>query len=320
MPQQRIVTLIYPNIHDLGFTGPLTVFETANHLLPDPASHYQVEIVSIGGPQITTSAGMTVTAAPPDVTDTPIDTLLIPGTYDNSVLADQELIQWIRTTSRHARRTASSSCGAFLLAEAGLLQGRRATTHWTLCHDMALRYPEITVEHEPMFVQDGPYVTSAGATASIYMALALIEGDHGPGLALNIARNLILPYRHHGNQSQYSSIPEARLTRNPHIRSIQEWILAHIDKPIRLPDLARRSHMSLRNFSRVFQRETGLSPAKYIEQMRVARARTLLETTDHPVRHVANQCGYTRPTTFYRTFQRTLGLTPAEYRKHFQST
>jgi transcriptional regulator GlxA family with amidase domain len=184
---------------------------------------------------------------------------------------------------------------------------------------MARRYPAVAVDTEPIFVWDGRFVTSAGASAGIDMALALVEADHGAAFALELARFLVLYFKRSGSQSQFSTILQAQLADRPAIRTVQEWILHNLEGPLPLADLAARAHMSLRNFARVFRHETGMPPGRYIEQLRIARARKLLETTQLPVAQIARRCGFGAPETFFRSFGRALEVTPGEYRNRFQA-
>jgi transcriptional regulator GlxA family with amidase domain len=183
---------------------------------------------------------------------------------------------------------------------------------------MAVRYPAVTVDAEPIFVWDGPFVTSAGVSTGIDMALALVEADHGAAIALETARFLVLFLKRHGGQSQFSALLDAQLADHPPIRTAQEWILENLHNPLPVAEMAERANMSPRNFSRVFRREVGTTPGQYVQRSRIARARELLETTDLPIGQIAGRCGFGAPETFFRSFGRSLGLTPKEYRHRFQ--
>jgi transcriptional regulator GlxA family with amidase domain len=204
------------------------------------------------------------------------------------------------------------------LAEAGLLTGRRATTHWAFSAEMARRYPDVIVDPEPIFIRDGPFVTSAGVSTGIDMSLALVEEDHGGAFALELAKFLVLFFKRHGGQSQFSAVLDAQLADHTPIRAAQEWILDNLEHPVSVSDIAQQANMSPRNFARVFRREVGVTPGQYVERMRIARARKLLETTELPLRQVARRCGFATPETFFRTFARALELTPNQYRSRFQ--
>ncbi len=311
--------VLYSGCQALDVTGPIEVFDTVNQLLSQPDAGYRIECVSAEAPWVRTSAGLVVQAAPLDAGEGPIDTLLVPGGWGlRDVLPDRGLVEWIGGAAARSRRVTSVCGGAFLLAEAGLLDGRRATTHWAFCDEMARRYPRVAVDPGPIFVWDGPYVTSAGVSTGIDMALALVEADHGAALALEMARFLVLFFKRHGGQSQYSAVLDAQLADRPPIRSVQEWISANLERPLPVSDLAERANMSPRNFARVFRREVGTTPGRYVERMRIAQARELLETTDLSVGQVARRCGFLTTETFLRAFARAVRLTPGEYRHRFQ--
>jgi transcriptional regulator GlxA family with amidase domain len=207
--------------------------------------------------------------------------------------------------------------GAFLLAEAGVLDGRRATTHWSACATLADRYPEIAVESDPIYVRDGKVYTSAGVTAGMDLALGLIEEDHGAQVALRTARALVLFVRRPGGQSQFSAQLTAAPARREPLRDVQAHIAEHPAADLSVPALAARAYMSERNFARAFRAETGMTPAAYVEAARVERARRELETTDLPVQAVAAQCGFGTVETMRRAFARRLGVNPAAYRARF---
>ncbi|MFJ1704872.1 GlxA family transcriptional regulator [Kitasatospora sp. NPDC088346] len=320
MHQRRVVVVVYSGAQALDIAGPIEVFDTANRMLPGTGVRYRTQFVSSDAPLVRTCSGMAIAAEPLDVGGGPIDTLLVPGGWGlKEALEDGGLVAWVGRAAARSRRVASVCGGAFLLAEAGLLTGRRATTHWAFCEEMAQRYPDVTVEREPIFVWDGRFVTSAGVSTGIDMALSLVEADHGAAFALEVARFLVLFFKRNGGQSQFSAVLDAQLADRAPIRTAQEWILDHLELPLPVAEIADRANMSLRNFARVFRREVGTPPAQYIEQMRIARARKLLETTDLPVAQIARRCGFPAPETFFRSFGRTLELTPNEYRQRFQT-
>ncbi|MEE1782103.1 GlxA family transcriptional regulator [Streptomyces sp. SP17BM10] len=320
MSQRRVVVVVYPGVQALDIAGPIEVFDTAGRQRRDDRGGYQVEFVSAAAPRVRTSAGLVIEAEPLEAGEGPIDTLLVPGGWSlREALADRELVSWIRRAAERSRRVVSVCGGAFLLAEAGLLDGRRATTHWAYREELARRYPRVTVEREPIFVWDGRYVTSAGVSTGIDLALALVEADHGASHALEVARFLVLFLKRNGGQSQFSIILDAQLADRPPIRTAQEWILENLEQPLPVPEMAERANMSVRNFARVFRREVGTPPGQYIEQMRIARARKLLESTELTVKQIAGRCGFASTETFFRSFGRTLELTPNEYRRRFQT-
>ncbi|MEU7061509.1 GlxA family transcriptional regulator [Streptomyces sp. NPDC046197] len=319
MLHRRVVVVAYAGAQALDITGPIEVFDTANRLGAASSAPYRIEFVSADAPLVRTSCGVMVEASPLEAGQGPIDTLLVPGGWGlDSALEDRALVSWIRRAAARSRRVASVCGGSFLLAEAGLLNGRRATTHWAYTKTLAGRYPDVTVDPEPIFVWDGPFVTSAGVSTGIDMALALVEADHGAALALETARFLVLFLKRHGGQAQFSAVLDAQLADHPPIRAAQEWILDNLHNPMPVAEIAQRANMSPRNFARVFRREVGTTPGQYVERSRIGRARELLESTDLTISQIARRCGFVAPETFFRSFGRTLGLTPKEYRHRFQ--
>ncbi len=210
--------------------------------------------------------------------------------------------------------------GAFVLARAGLLEGRRATTHWSACAALARRHPAVRVESEPIFVRDGNVYTSAGVTAGIDLALALVEEDVGRETALRVARGLVLFIRRGGAQAQFSVGLAGQEAQRASLRALQEWMAGHLAEDLSVPALAERAFMSPRNFARVFTRETGSTPAAYVEQLRLERARTLLETTDVQLAEIARRCGFGTVETLRRVFSRRLHVSPSDYRDRFAAT
>ncbi|GAB1645737.1 GlxA family transcriptional regulator [Krasilnikovia sp. MM14-A1259] len=310
----------YEGCQALDVTGPVEVLDTANRLLGDAESGYRIDFVSPAAPLVRTCSGVVIAADPLEAGEGPIDTLLVPGGWGlHDTLADRALVSWIGKAAGRSRRVTSVCGGSFLLAEAGLLNGRRATTHWAYTDDLARRYPEVTVESDSIFVWDEPFITSAGVSTGIDMTLALVEEDHGAAFALELARFLVLFFRRHGGESQVSALLDAQFADTSPIREAQEWILDNLDRPVSVSQIAAHANMSARNFARVFRREVGMTPGQYLERMRIAHARKLLETTDLPIRQVARRCGFGAPETFFRSFGRALEVTPAEYRHRFQT-
>jgi transcriptional regulator GlxA family with amidase domain len=230
---------------------------------------------------------------------------------------DAATVEWIRRMDARARRTAGVCSGAFLLARAGLLDGRRATTHWRNCAELARRFPRVTVEPDRIYVRDGRISTSAGVTAGMDLALALVEDDLGGELARDVARQLVLFLRRPGGQSQFSVALDAPLASRPSLRDLQTWIHAHPDADLGVEALARRMAMSPRNFARVFTRELATTPARYVERARVEAARQWLEDSRAGVDEVAGACGFGSAETLRRAFQRLLGVSPSAYRETF---
>ena len=207
--------------------------------------------------------------------------------------------------------------GAFLLAEAGMLDGCRATTHWASCDELARRHPEVEVETDPIFVRDGNVITSAGVTAGMDLALSLVEEDLGREVALETARWLVLFLKRPGGQAQFSAQLAAQMADREPLRELQQWLPDNLGEDLSIPALARRACMSERNFARAFRAETGMTPAAYVEAARVERARRELETTDLPVDAVAARCGFGTVETMRRAFGRRMGVNPAAYRERF---
>ncbi|WP_306191273.1 GlxA family transcriptional regulator [Streptomyces sp. MK5] len=319
MRQRRVVIVVYPGAQTLDVSGPLEVFDTVNRLMAEQASAYRLQCVSPDAPSVATSAGLVVQTDPLDAAEGAIDTLVVPGGPGlKAALTDTSFVAWIRHAAARSRRVASVCGGAFLLAEAGLLDGRRATTHWAFGEQMARRYPEVTVDPEPIYVRDGPYITSAGVSTGIDMALALVEDDLGAACALEAAKYLVLYFKRPGGQTQFSMILDTQLTDQEPIRSLQDWIQENLHRALPVSELAERTNMSPRHFARVFAQTVGMTPGQYVRRLRIARARQLLEATDLSVRQVASRCGFTAIETFLRAFAAVVGLTPAQYRHHFQ--
>jgi len=318
---RRVWIVAFPGAQVLDVTGPWEVFALANRAGGTRAPRYAVSVVAPSAGAIATSGGLALVAQRTLAQATgPVDTLIVAGGEGTRPhRRDGRLVRWITRAARRARRVASVCTGAFLLAEAGLLDGRRATTHWAMCDALARRFPAVRVERDPIFVRDGHVFTSAGITAGIDLALQLVEEDCGRDVALTVARWLVMFLRRPGGQSQFSAQLSAQLAERDGLRDVQGWIAEHPEAELTVPALARRAHMSPRNFARAFRRETGVTPAAYVEAQRVEAARRLLETTAGNVAEVAAACGFGRPETMHRAFRRVLGVAPAQYRRHFRT-
>jgi transcriptional regulator GlxA family with amidase domain len=313
--RRRVVIVAFNEVQALDVTGPSEVFSLADRGTDGGA--YTIELVAPA--PITTSSGLTLTPhAALDQARGEIDTLVVPGGQGTRQAAgDERLISWLRRAALRSRRVTSVCTGAFLLARAGLLDGRRATTHWAACAALSRSYPTIEVEPDPIFVRDGNVYTSAGVTAGIDLALALVEEDLGPQVALNVARSLVLFVRRSGGQAQFSSGLAGQAASRPGIRELQQWINDHLANDLSVPALAERAFMSERNFSRVFSREVGNAPAAYVEGVRLERARLLLETTELQLEEIARRCGFGTVETLRRSFARRLKASPSDYRARF---
>jgi transcriptional regulator GlxA family with amidase domain len=320
---RKIVILAYPGVQPLDVAGPAEVFAGASQLaaLDSGAAAYDVEVVAQTTEPIVTRDGA-YGIAPRRTTASvrgPIDTLIVAGgwgVYDQ--VSNRSLIRWVRSAARRSRRVTSVCSGSFLLAEAGLLEGKRATTHWSSCAELARRHPEIDVDPEPIFVHDGDVWTSAGVTAGMDLSLALVEADLGREVAADVARWLVLFLQRPGGQAQFSSQLRAQAAQRDPLRELQLWIADHLDDDLRVEALAERAAMSPRNFARAFRDETGRTPAAYVTDLRVERSRQLLEDGAASIDSIARSCGFGTPETMRRAFARRVGVPPAEYRSRFR--
>ncbi len=319
MAARRVVVVVYPDIQSLDVTGPVEVFSMSNR--EHDGDGYRIEVVAATNAPVRTSSGLTlhVDAAIGDVRG-PIDTLVVSGGDGvATAIFDAHLVKEVRRLAKTARRVTSVCSGAFLLAEAGLLDGRRATTHWSACDAMASRYPAVTVDPDPIFVRDGNVATSAGVTAGMDLALALLEEDLGRDIALAVARRLVLFLRRPGTQSQFSAQLAGQVAERDPLRDAQRHIADHPDADLSVAALARHVGMSERNFARCFRDEVGMTPARYVEQARVETARRLLEETDDGVTAVARRAGFGTAETMRRTFLRHVRTSPNDYRRRFRA-
>jgi len=303
-------------VQTLDVVGPAEVFRAASLLRPPG---YEVTIAAQTKQPIETSSVSFVPDARLADCTGPIDTLVVAGgTGARKAEDDEALVAWIAEAATRSRRVTSVCTGAFLLARAGLLDGRRATTHWASCGDLAKRYPAVSVDPDPIFVRDGEIATSAGVTAGMDLALALVEEDLGRETALEAARWLVLFLQRPGGQTQFSAQLAAQTADRAPLRELQAWIPDHLDADLSVPALARRSQMSDRNFARAFRRETGMTPAAYVEAARVERARIALETGDLAIEAIARQAGFGTVETMRRAFRRRVGVSPIDYRDRFR--
>lgn len=314
---KRIVVPIFPGVQALDVTGPVEVFSTAARL---GAHEYEIETVSGGGSAIRTSSGLDLRPhASLPTSGGAIDTLIVPGGEGvRKAMEDTNLVRWIARTANQARRVASVCTGAFLLAEAGLLDGHRATTHWSACAALQRRYPTVLVEDDPIFIREGRLWTSAGVTAGMDLALALLEEDAGNEAALAVARQLVMFVRRPGGQAQFSAQLSAKVAERHPLRHVQTWITENLHADLTVETLATHAHMSPRNFARAFKREVGITPAAYVERVRVERAQQLLQAPGATLQRVATQCGFGSEDRMRHAFQRRVGVGPASYRDRFR--
>jgi transcriptional regulator GlxA family with amidase domain len=322
---RQIGILVYPGILLLDAVGPLDVFAAANLVVAERSPHcpiaYQVEIWAdrVGAIEGSSGVGLIATRSIAKAAPFELDTLVVAGA---TVLDDprrQPCIDWLRQATGGIRRVGGICTGVFLLAEAGLLDGRRAVTHWAFCDELARRYPAIRVEPDPIFLRDGPFYTTAGVTAGMDLALALVQDDLGRDVALDIARRLVLFLKRPGGQSQFSAHLAVQLDADNPIAELQRWILDHLDTDLTIEALAERVHMSPRNFVRNFEREAGAPPGVFVERARLDAARRALEDGKDQLETIAKHCGFTSAEILRRLFQRRLGVSPTAYRERFRS-
>ena len=315
-PLRRIELLAFPQVQMLDVTGPLQVFATANDTLGDNGPAYGLHVLSQAGGTVSSSSGLGLVTEPWSSCAAAADTLIVAGGPGvEAAVADAALVGWVHGRALGARRFASVCTGAVLLAASGLLDGRRAATHWSLCAELARRFPAVRVEPDPIFVRDGPAWTSAGVTAGIDLALALVEEDLGRTVALAVARYLVMFLKRPGGQAQFSATLE--LQGPERFEALHGWLATHLSDDLSIPVLARQAGMSERSFSRHYATATGRSPARAVEQLRVETARTLLADTPVPVKRIARRCGFGSEETMRRSFLRLLAVTPQEYRSRF---
>ena len=322
--QREVVIVVFAGVQSLDVTGPLEVFSAAQQLVETASRRergYRVTIASIdGGPVVTSSGLEIVPAASLAQAPAAIDTLIVAGgAGSRQASADAALLAWLARAAPRARRVASVCTGAFVLAAVGLLDGRRVTTHWAWARALARRHPSVNVNPEPIYLRDGRVWTSAGVTAGMDLALAMVEDDLDRDVALAIARQLVLFLRRPGNQAQFSATLVAQQPEREPLREAQRYMLERPGDDLTVPALAERAHMSARNFARAFRAETGITPARYVERVRLEAARRALEDTAQPVAAIAGACGFGSAETMRRTFLRALAVSPAEYRRRYRS-
>lgn len=311
--------VIFPGINLLDLTGPLQVFSTANELM-EQAGHpvpYRISVIATKEGMVSTTAGLPITATALPAASSPADTLVVTGGPGiTNALQDQTLLSWLTANAAHSRRVVSICSGAFLLAACGLLNGRRAVTHWSVCSELAQQYPQVQVEHDPIFIQDDQFWTSAGVTAGIDLALALVSDDLGHQLALKAAQNLVVFLKRPGGQAQFSTTL-AFQRKTARFSDLHAWIADNLTADLSVATLATRVNMSERSFIRHYRQETGITPAKAIEQLRLEAARQLLVETNFPIKRIAERCGFNGETTLRRRFLACYGNTPSDFRRCF---
>jgi len=321
--KKNISILIFEHANIIDVTGPAGVFSAATSLLNTSKtgiqSGYEIQFLAETLSSVQTDGGLRLL---PDVTlesvTGPIDTLIVPGgTGARDLLHQRGMISWLRQVVPHTRRPCSVCTGAFLLAESGVLDGRKVVTHWDHCETLSRHYPTLTVDPDPIFIADGRFRTSAGVTAGMDMALALVEEDFGHEIAIATARQLVMDYKRPGGQSQFSDRLTTQLSAGSRFSGLLTWVYDNPEKDLRVDVLAEQAAMSPRNFVRVFSSETGQTPAKFVEKIRLDLARTLLSGSRQSITRIADTCGFGNAERMRRTFHRHLTTSPENYRKRF---
>jgi transcriptional regulator GlxA family with amidase domain len=316
-PIRRILVLAVDGAQSLDVLGPVEVFHYADRSVP---GSYRIDVVGPASDgQITMSNGLRLGVEPLPEPPPRHDTLVVAGGEGTRrAIDDRAIVDWVARASRRARRTTSVCTGSYLLAAAGLLDGRRATTHWAFCDGLSERYPAVELDPEPVFIRDGDIWTSAGVTAGMDLALALVEDDLGPEVALAVARMLVVFLKRPGGQSQFSGALSAQQATRPALRELQAWVAGHLDEDLSVAALAARANLSEHSFARAFRSEVGQTPAAYVETLRVERARALLEDGAESLEAVAQAAGFSSPEVLRRAFHRRVGVGPAAYRERFR--
>jgi transcriptional regulator GlxA family with amidase domain len=319
---RTVLFVTFPDVGLLDVTGPQTAFWAASRSLEQRSlPGYHLETASLDGGLVRTAEGVALHTRPlADFAGAALDTLVVPGSphIERVLEGAADLVAWLRRAAGRARRTTSVCTGTFLLAQAGLLDRKRATTHWGMCTRLHERFPAIAVDREAIFVREDPVWTSAGVTAGIDLALALVEADGGHAVAMEVARELVVFLKRPGGQAQFSQLLQAQAHDGELFDELHLWIADHLDhEDLSVERLARRAHMSPRHFARLYKQRTGRTPAKAVEVFRLEAARRLLEDSRRNVDQIARQCGFGDEERMRVTFQRNLGMAPRDYRKRF---
>lgn len=314
----HVALLVCPNVQLLDVVGPTDVFAEAGRQLGNHRA-YRLQVISTADKLVRSSSGVSLVADSTVATHRgAIDTLLVAGSPDvDGITGDERANAWLRRQAGQVRRLGSVCSGAFTLAAAGLLDGKRVATHWNFAARLSAQYPRACVDADAIYVNDGKLYTSAGVTAGMDLALALVEQDHGRELALRVAREMVMFLKRPGGQSQYSAHLAAQTAERSLIRQVQERVLARLGGDLSVPALAQSVGMSERNFARVFRAEAGMTPAEFVEQARIDAARRRMEESAAPLKRIADEVGYANVDGLRRAFQRRLGVSPVEYRRRF---
>ena len=308
---RRVVIVAFPRVQSLDLSGPYEVFAEAGD--------YRVEVAAPREGNFSADSGLALSAdfSLADLRGR-IDTLIVAGGYGVfDVIEDPEFLHNLRKAAKKSRRVGSICTGAFALAAAGLLEGRRATTHWRFSEQLRSCYPSVIVDPDPIYIRSDNVYTSAGVTAGMDLALALVEEDRGHDVAMSIAREFVLFMRRPGGQSQFSTALAAQTSDREPLREMQAWVVDHLDADLSVDVLAERAHMSPRHFARVFTREVGQTPARYVDHVRVEAAQRRLEESTDSLDQIATQCGFGSVNSMRRSFVRILGVSPSDYRQRF---
>ncbi|WP_369244710.1 GlxA family transcriptional regulator [Streptomyces sp. R41] len=323
--ERLVVIVLFEGVDLLDVTGPPEVFSLVQRETDD-ATGYHVVLAAETMDPVTTSAGVRVL---PDVTfhevsTRSIDTLLVPGSVEVDsqrrvrALTDPAVVNWVKTLADRTRRVTSVCVGAHILAAAGLLDGKRATTHWSTARQLAADHPMIEVDAEPIFIREGDVWTGAGISACLDLSLALVADDFGEAMALRVARQLVMYLKRPSGQSQFS-VPLEPVSTTRRIEDLRHHIMGNIGDRLTVADLAAYAHVSERQLTRIFKAELGMTPSAYIESARVERARNQLESTEATLERIASTCGFGTTDTLIRAFRRKLNTTPTEYRRRFRA-
>ena len=323
--RRRVVFVTMPEGDPFHLIGPMTVLNDANWQLENsgrPDLGYDIEVVTNKPGTVYQVNGLRV------VVDTScyqvrgdVDTLVFQAVdYEGNCLKDRRFINWVKQIAPRTRRLVTACVGTYVLAEAGLLDSRRATTHWSACDDFQRRYPDVKLDPEPIFIKDGKFYSSAGVTSILDLMLSLVEEDYCSELALRVAQSMVMFLRRPANQSQFSTQLNGSIADDMKIRTVMAYVAEHPDRNLSVEALAKMAKMSPRNFTRVFTREVGVTPGKFVEQSRLESARGRLEQSNLPINQVASQCGYGTADGLRVAFDRNLGVGPSEYRRRFTTS
>lgn len=323
--RKRIVIVTNPLVRSLEYMGPVQIFDETKWFFDISGRTdlgYDVEFVTVEQGPIYERKGLTIQAnIPYFALRGHVDTLIVQAVDElDQLLANRHFIDWVAKMSTRVNRIASICTGAFVLAEAGVLDGRHATTHWCAMDDFQRRYPKIDVEPDPIYVKDGHVYTSAGASSGMDLSIALVEEDYGTEFARRVAQGMVMYLRRPGNQAQFSVHLAPRFSIKSRMHKIRTYITNNLQADLRVEALADRFHMSARNFTRVFTKDVGMTPGQFVEQCRLEFARQCLEETDLPMGQVANRCGYSTTNGLRLAFDRNLGVSPREYRRRFSTS